>query len=145
MATDTGGPAFPSYDGAILGVTVRDYFVAHAPAEPWPDFYPAMSGRPEQPPSTPVGNEGDAPSAYELDRLHAWRMDDFTPLPTSTKERFSCWMDAVRAYRKAVGEYEKERERQRRIQWPEYWADLRIARRNQHSNSPQSQTKEATQ
>lgn len=54
---NNGGPAFPSYDGAVLGVTLRDYFAAKAmasnlplcrndprePGESYPEYVARMS------------------------------------------------------------------------------------------------------
>ena len=60
MSKETGGPAFPFQHvkkrngmGGIcdwknhLGMTLRDYFAAHAPAEPQPWFEPVTPPRPE--------------------------------------------------------------------------------------------------
>ncbi len=62
MAIDDGGPVYPlnttneSNGGAFdphPGLSLRDYLIAHAPAEPQPWFDPVMpTPRPE-----PIGNE----------------------------------------------------------------------------------------
>ena len=72
----TGGPAFPSGDEEIKhsqeygysiiresralheGMTLRDYFMAHAPAEPQPWFIPEM------PPEPDLGKFFDEHSAW---------------------------------------------------------------------------------
>lgn len=38
-----GGPAFPSeFDGDHVGMSLRDYFAAHAPKQKWDHFKPVM-------------------------------------------------------------------------------------------------------
>ena len=47
---DGGGPAFPVYDLSkfqYAGMSLKDYFMAHAPAEPQYWFVPEMPPRPE--------------------------------------------------------------------------------------------------
>lgn len=51
---DTGGPAFPCHPEIVphkerdfAGMTLRDYFMAHAPAEPQPWFIPEMPPEPD--------------------------------------------------------------------------------------------------
>ena len=55
--TNTGGPAFPcdrisQPDESVVsskGMTLRDYFIAHAPEIPQPWFKPKMPGRKKAP------------------------------------------------------------------------------------------------
>ena len=42
MSREDGGPAFPILqDSAYMGMTLRDYFLAHAPAQEIADLVPA--------------------------------------------------------------------------------------------------------
>lgn len=46
-ATKTGGVAFPcGHEGGQKGMTLRDYFAAHAPRKPWAWFKPEVPPRP---------------------------------------------------------------------------------------------------
>lgn len=43
MSKNDGGTAFPLDFRDIRGMTMRDYFAAHAPTDPWPWFHPVMA------------------------------------------------------------------------------------------------------
>lgn len=115
-----GGPAFPVtrlernpiFDGMdsssmpfvvhaeYPGMSLRDYFAAHAPAQPWPWFQPSMPPKPDETWSDfhTSGQCGDfcecLPENYQA--RHAWN---------------------------------EERNRQQVIQWPYGYADAMLAER----------------
>ena len=99
---DTGGQA-------IACLTVRDCFIAAAPAEPWPEFKPAMPPKPSSPPLEPVGNDGEAPTDDELRSLLDWHNDPIWDAHI-VHPKFSFWVDA----------------------WLEYWHTMRA--RNDQGN-----------
>jgi hypothetical protein len=93
-------PAFPPFHDPHtheFGITIRDYFIAHAPAEPQPWFVPVMSGRPLDVYVDGAGNQVPAPTLT-------------SPLATLKN----------RAELEAWG---VEQVKQRYIQWPAAWAD----------------------
>lgn len=105
-----GGPAFPrqatridygnrgvEYCEPQDGMKLRDYFVAHAPAEPQPWFQPDMPERP-----APVYVHSASCGCVECESPTNWR---------------------------EVEAYDKERAKQRLVQWPYAWAAAQIAER----------------
>lgn len=103
----SGGPAHPTYTriedygngnkgfAHDTGMTVRQYYKAHAPAEPWPEFVPVM---PEKP----------------LNHVAIYAdMNHLEPGPGPE------WRD--------------EERRQRRLQWPGFWADAMLAEDEEHA------------
>ncbi len=90
-------PVHPIYSGTECldqGLNLRDYFIAHAPAEPQGWFQPVMdSERPE-----PCW--GDA------------RPDDDYPINSG-----------------AIAAWDREKVRQKYIQWPAAWADAMLEQR----------------
>lgn len=90
----------------IEEITLRDYFIAHAPVEPWDWFEPIMSPMPE---SIPV------PHFYGVcsqDPVYIKYTKDMTN------------------HRIEMKRWEKEKGRQRFIQWPAFWADTMMEARN---------------
>lgn len=139
-----GGPAFPNPALAdenfhppfdMSGMTLRDYFIAHAPAEPQPWFEPVM--------------ETECP-VYKV-IPYPKKPDDLTNEEKMELEAVLDWMIAdsevehprVIAHLKACREIDKQREdaqavlrqwnankeRQRYIQWPAAWADAMLEQR----------------
>lgn len=84
---DNGGPAFPipgdQYDESFNGMTLRDFFIAHAPTEPQPWFQPVMS--------TPAPEQYSG-ACYEGSRLEKWHEE-------WSRQRYiqwpSAWADAM--------------------------------------------------
>lgn len=132
LSADDGGPAFPRQSdkdgrGEFLwahdGMSLRDYFIAHAPNEPQPWFRPVMKPRPElmflkaAPDSVKSElkyddyadyvNEGDMSSA-----ALAWHL-----------ERVS--------KKKETRRWDAELQKQTCLQWPAAWADEMLKARNQ--------------
>ena len=128
---DTGGPAFPwpsgpeprvdQFHDRWEGMTLRDYFIAHAPAEPWPEFDPVMPPKPVLPNKHTLLSDADRKD-WDDDRL------DYDEEGCSDALKQFC-SDTVSA-RKAQEEWGADRNLQRRLQWPAYWADQMIAQRN---------------
>lgn len=109
---DEGGPAFPSnrdmrnspdwdYE---QGMSLRDYFAAHAPAEPQPWFLPKMPHRPE---SSYIGEDGTIyPSWRDAERACG-----------------DLWSNGSADEQDA---WDREQAKQRFIQWPYAWADAML-------------------
>ncbi|MGU7839420.1 hypothetical protein ACV22V_08135 [Burkholderia sp. AW33-5] len=126
-----GGPAFPCHTNprpgtlneAPQGMTLRDYFIAHAPAEPQPWFAPVLD------------NE---PAAVEpLDRLTDEERREYEGwgeyLSTSELKcpRVLAYYEAVEAYEKLRRAWNREHEKQRYVQWPAAWADEMLRARGE--------------
>ncbi len=117
-----GGPAFPrveSVDCAASpgnvrrfksagGMTLRDYFIAHAPAQPAIWFDPVMEV-PEPQPEWVGGNGVIYPTAGEAERASS-----------------GLYRDSNAA---AAVQWSIERNKQWHIQWPGAWADAQLALR----------------
>jgi hypothetical protein len=114
MSNDrTGGPAFPCLERGDSGVnltaaglTKREYFIAHAPAEPQPWFEPVMLPRP----STNVWVSDDGARTY-ASRAVAER-----------EEGECCGL----LNQKELDEWTKDWKKQLYVQWPAAWADAMI-------------------
>lgn len=132
--TTDGGPAFPSpavYDhtreqvnpsaayGADTGMTLRDYFMAHAPADPQPWFQPVMPEAPKVPRAQHIEDRQI--------REDVMRADDagIDPETNQGMEFVEQRSEAEALFRG----WEAERRKQRYIQWPAAWADAMLAQR----------------
>ena len=108
-------PAFPHHEdclsGTSSGMSLRDYFVSHAPTEPQPWFEPVM------PPKPKLGQE-----FISLDGERK-----YTDVRTAYIEEGRFGYEDVN--KTAVEEWDVEWNKQRYFQWPEAWADARLARR----------------
>ena len=110
--TETGGPAFPchadiipSKDRDYAGMALRDYFMAHAPAEPQPWFMPAMPPAPDL--SIWVGESG---RKYDGERAAMGSEEGLRgKVRPVNKDAYRLWQD--------------EQAKQRYVQWPAAWAD----------------------
>lgn len=132
---DNGGPAFPqplvdtrgpsglvsAEEMQLGGMSLRDYFIAHAPAEPWPEFDPVMRPRPELPNKFTMLSDADRRD-WDNDRLEC---DE-----DRCSEALRQFAAATTAARAARDDWAAERNLKRRIQWPAYWADQMIKARN---------------
>ena len=125
---DDGGPAFPipvisqnqtTGETSIWqtegGMSLRDYFIAHAPAEPWPEFDPVMpTGRPLS-----MWAHEDAPD--DGPRFHCARAAEL---------HYQCDGEfVINEAKLEQSEWDGERDLQRRIQWPAFWADAMLLAR----------------
>jgi hypothetical protein len=132
-----GGPAFPyehkEWDAddrewrthfIHQGMTLRDYFIAHAPVEPQPWFEPAMpTPRPEMPPFPAVTDANRREVEYV--REYADVMD----LGEIRDADLRSYTEARRAARTAIGAWDREASMQRFVQWPAAWADAMLKAR----------------
>jgi hypothetical protein len=136
-----GGPAFPGFgqifttdsqgrtgpqatwgmEGAS-GMSLRDYFAAHAPLEParWFKY-------------TPLPKDGipPMPNVNDLVERHRqvaadWRRDGCFDLP----EEIAWWGEKVEAHRKAVSEWNVANDAAMFIQWRWAYADAMLAERD---------------
>lgn len=122
-----GGPAFPVIADTLsqvlgAGMSLRDYFIAHAPAEPQTWFEPTIAPRPDAPvwPKDRTPEEG-----YELD---GWN-EGYLDIEDLTQPRIKSFAEAKKAYAKALPAWEATRTRERYIQWPAAWADAMLKAR----------------
>lgn len=81
--TDDGGPAFPTEErienfrdvAATNGMSLRDYFAAHAPKRVWNHFHPDMPPRPEPEwGDTKPDDRWDA-SPFNWREIDAWKTE----------------------------------------------------------------------
>lgn len=116
-----GGAVFPlnttneANSGAYFphsGMTLRDYFIAHAPAEPQPWFQPVM------------------PSACPLPRYVG---EDGTVYATASEAMRACGDSYTNEREQEQIEWRKQRDRQRYVQWPAAWADAQLALREERT------------
>lgn len=116
-----GGPAFPGPDQAEQsvdineGMTLLDYFIAHAPAEPQPWFRPAMEPEPK-PTQFPTDMTQE-----ERDEYHGW--GEFLGTEDLKCPRVRTYAESVDAYTKLRRARDSEYEKQRYVQWPGAWAN----------------------
>ena len=106
-------------------ITLRDYFMAHAPAEPWAWYRPAM-------PPEPVRPKGADDPAWEFTEeeqytANGWWTDPIYDLTGSP--RLDSFCQQWQSYWKAVTEHQKQSKQQRSIQWPTFFADQMLAQR----------------
>lgn len=137
-----GGPAFPTSgdpaakaqaEGMGLhysppsGMTLRDYFIAHAPAEPQPWFVPVM---PEECPALEYLNTKDLSAAelIEYEYLHEY-FQSVKPSELKT-EKVRAYAERAYLAHKQQKAWVAEQAKQRCTQWPAAWADTQIAERN---------------
>ena len=132
-----GGPAFPEpavFDanrgevnpaaayGFAGGMTLRDYFIAHAPAEPQPWFRPVMPPRPVVPAFK------DAPQTVR-DELQDHDYDDYLSEGEMSPTALA-WHKEKTAAQTADRQWGMGFDKQRYIQWPAAWADAMLAQRS---------------
>lgn len=114
---ETGGPAFPvsHQDGhstwQFPGMTLRDYFIAHAPAEPQSWFMPVMPPAPDL--SIWAGESG---RKYDGEREAMGSEEGLRGKVRPVNA------DAYYAWR-------NEQAKQRYVQWPAAWADAMLKAR----------------
>jgi len=126
-----GGPAFPVLDMGSTrtdgyGMTMRDYFAAHAPAEPQTWFHPSM-------PAAPESLYLDKKTMDEAERNEYEYFHEFFPHVKFEELKTPLMIEyapkAVAADT-ALSEWRVEHEKQRQIQWPYAWADAMLAARS---------------
>lgn len=132
-----GGPAFPVpavFDASrnqVLsslqftgegGMTLRDYFIAHAPTEVPTWFEPEVCPAPTEP---------EKPEFTDAQRsqLNGWR-NDYVQAKDIKDEAVRAYALELEAHKKAMRGHAAHIERERILQWPGYWADEQIKRRS---------------
>lgn len=103
------------------GLTLRDYFIAHAPVRPQGWFDPVMPPKPEipQPPSDLTEEE-----KLELDGLHDWLDEEDIEHP-----RVLAFLAARKQANEALFKWRQDYDKQHCIQWPAAWADAMLKAR----------------
>ena len=122
---ETGGPAFPNPALAdanfcphfdMSGMTLRDYFMAHAPAEPQRWFKPKIAPKPNEPLKLHDMSE------QEQEDFAAWdsHVIDVAEIKCPRVQDYAM---AMEGYHAAQNEWELMWQKQRHVQWPAAWAD----------------------
>lgn len=120
-----GGPAFPrdhAHDGHN-GMTLRDYFIAHAPAEPQPWFAPAM---PHPEPVMPPYPELTEVEKQEHREYNAGDCD----IEEISSPSLAGYLRSLVFYERQLADWREDFNRQRYIQWPAAWADAMLRARS---------------
>lgn len=119
---ENGGYAFPSYDNtddSVRGMNLRDYFIAHAPAEPQPWFEPVMKITCPEP--IPYPSDETAAERAEINR---WMQKGGIETVDDSKEpRARAYVHAREEHARASFLWDAEHTKQRYVQWPAAWAD----------------------
>ena len=121
---NTGGPEFPVWElnghgtqeMTEFGMTLRDYFIAHAPAEPQPWFHPVMPPPPKERAKRP--NDLTKEESEELDGWGEFIDTDEMKMPRA----IAIAKDWDR-YEKEYKSWRAEQKKQSYVQWPAAWAD----------------------
>lgn len=103
-------------------ISVRDYFMAHAPQDPQEWFEPVV---PPPPLPVPYLRDRTPEENHELNGLN-----EYLGIEDLTIPRVIEYAKAVAAQRIKTGEWSQERGKQRFVQWPAAWADAMIDQRN---------------
>lgn len=94
----------------------REYFMAHAPAEPQPWFKPVVEAEPPNP------NDLELPDDI-ADEVHNWNFKRQKP----TSLEAIAWISKRGHVEAAHVKWAAEKNRQTYIQWPAAWADAVLA------------------
>lgn len=137
MTHDNGGPAFPGMKAErvagerilvpVLGMTLHDYFMAHAPAEPQRWFKPLLSSpKPQIDLETGLEwSEKDWPN--DIRRWYLGGLDDTAETLTKKYPGCSNLIKELKEHMRAISAWYEYCEREHYIQWPAAWADAMIA------------------
>ncbi len=133
MTHDNGGPAFPARIQGLNpdhepvffpGMSLFDYLMAHAPAEPQPWFEPVLPEFPKQPSCgpqsiSPVNGFGRRRSPEGVADLRRY-CDKYKNIGIDyVKKDWEAYWDLAH-------EWDAESDSQRYIQWPAAWATAMI-------------------
>lgn len=113
MSQDKSGPAFPVQDMSkyqVHGMTLRDYFIAHAPVEPQPWFIPVTPPRPV----VGVWVSSDGLRKYTSKEVAYDREQGF--FRPFNQDEIEAWLQDFK--------------KQKYTQWPAAWADEMIQQRS---------------
>lgn len=133
-AQDNGGPAFPqplaadpnggSYTSSLDcnegGMTLRDYFIAHAPVEPQPWFSPVLPTK-----EVPLPRFTEMYTDVTDEERGAFNRYDpeYVRVEDVEQERVRNYLFQKEEQRKRDCAYSAMAERERLVQWPAAWAD----------------------
>ncbi len=123
---EDGGPAFPPMHDPnthAFGMTLRDYFIAHAPSEPQPWFEPRMPMPRPQRPQRPI----DLTAEEKMD-LEGW--GDYYGTEALITPRAVAYGTASDAVEKEQRAWDAQATIERFIQWPAAWADAMLKARS---------------
>lgn len=122
----TGGPAFPVSGMTGRGMTLRDYFIAHAPAEPQPWFSPVVPAK--EAPLLPFLQM--FPDSTEEERRAVSNFNaEWMIVEDVKEERARAYLFQKEQYRQRLRQFASMVERERYIQWPAAWADAMLRAR----------------
>ena len=135
-ARDDGGPAFPVAgmtglpNGEVVygenGMTLRDYFIAHAPAEPQPWFSPSMP-----PAEQPLPYFAQMyPDCTEAEKKAFQHYDpEYMPIDLVQEKRVRNYLFQKEHEAKRNRERNALAGKERYLQWPAAWADAMLKAR----------------
>lgn len=112
------------------GMSMREYFAAHAPAEPQPWFEPTMlTPRPMRPkaPSDRIAKVLGESLNAGADPTRDWVQP---PLSDAEWHLLQAYEQNLSNWHGETDKWDRERARERYIQWPWAWADAVLAQRN---------------
>lgn len=112
-------------------VSLRDYFIARAPAEPQPWFTPVMPAQPDRVELPPDMTD------EERNELKGW--GDYYDTHELKCPRVRQFAERTLAYRIERAAWEEQFTKQRYLQWPAAWADGMMLARVQHGASAAQQ------
>lgn len=98
-------------------MTLRDYFIAHAPAEPQQWFRPSMLHPKPVAPIAPT----DLNEEEREDR--AAYMEDMVDIGGVRSSRLAAYLRQLESWRHWIRAWNSDEEKQRWVQWPAAWAD----------------------
>lgn len=146
MSASAAAPAFPqqlTVDREFIGsegMSLRQYFAAHAPAEPPLWFEPRMpTPRPELPafavPDLPLevcnsinNHFWDAPYDAEIQEVWLERLKHRDWWFPRAESDVRSWLETRVAWKQAVLAFDDAYARERVVQWPWAWADAVLER-----------------
>lgn len=114
-----GGSAFPYHLND--GMTLRDYFIAHAPAEPQQWFTPTHP-EPVKPPYPEDLSEADLQEHREYNA-------DALEIEQITNPQLAGYLRSRIFYEQQCSDWRCDFEKQRYLQWPAAWADAMLKAR----------------
>ena len=128
-----GGSAFPEPGLSGLpnnefihpnaGMSLRDYFIAHAPDEPQDWFEPVMpTPRPEDP---------KFPEEHGASRDHASYVREYASVMKPDEAQTPAlqkYVEDVQAWRRVAPAWDAKHAKERHLQWPAAWADEMLKR-----------------
>jgi len=111
------------------GISLRDYFIAHAPAEPWPWFQPQVT----DPPPTPQYEQSGVWGFNKVEQVQAGELRknrSFNSFVVNTGcEKYAAFEAAWNAYWESERLWKDTIQQARQVQWPAFWADTMLAQR----------------